>query len=127
MGILVNLGIFSKLVFSGVEKKLSCRDYMPNFTTDESPFTVRLRIGKRQEELALAQSAAPPIKNPSMTGQASTSSTASSGTRWGSKKGQDWMLIGYNVDVESAVQMLPHFSYARFSSVKPENMEVECY
>ncbi|XP_050728957.1 polyphosphoinositide phosphatase-like isoform X2 [Eriocheir sinensis] len=58
----------------------SVRDYMPNFTTDESPFTVRLRLGKRQEELALTQNVAAPIKNPSMTGQASTSSTASSGT-----------------------------------------------
>ncbi|XP_063610918.1 polyphosphoinositide phosphatase-like [Penaeus indicus] len=59
----------------------SVRDYMPNFTTDESPFSVRRRPGKRQEELSRNQSSGSPSqKNPTMTGQASTSSTASSGT-----------------------------------------------
>lgn len=58
----------------------SVRDYMPHFTTDESPFSVRRRPGKRQEELSRSQSTSPAIKNPGMTGQASTSSTASSGT-----------------------------------------------
>ena len=55
---------------------------MPNFTTDESPFSVRRRPGKRQEELSrTVSSGSPSQKNPNMTGQASTSSTASSGTR----------------------------------------------
>ncbi|KAG7160580.1 Polyphosphoinositide phosphatase-like [Homarus americanus] len=59
----------------------SVRDYMPNFTTDESPFSVRRRPGKRQEELSRNQSSTSSSqKNPGMTGQASTSSTTSSGT-----------------------------------------------
>lgn len=59
----------------------SVRDYMPNFTTDESPFSVRRRPGKRQEELSRNHSSSSPSpKNPGMTGQASTSSTTSSGT-----------------------------------------------
>lgn len=59
----------------------SVRDYMPHFTTDESPFSVRRRPGKRQEELSRSHSSGSQSpKNPNMTGQASTSSTASSGT-----------------------------------------------
>ncbi|KAK8406390.1 hypothetical protein O3P69_007227 [Scylla paramamosain] len=61
-------------------KSHSVRDYMPHFTTDESPFSVRRQPGKRQEELSRSQSTSPAIKNPGMTGQASTSSTISSGT-----------------------------------------------
>lgn len=59
----------------------SVRDYMPNFTTDESPFSVRRRPGKRQEELSRNQSSSlSSPKNPGISGQASTSSTTSSGT-----------------------------------------------
>ena len=53
---------------------------MPNFTTDESPFSIRRRPGKRQEELSRGQSVSN-LKNPSMTGQASTSSSTSSEAR----------------------------------------------
>ena len=65
---------------------------MPHFTTDESPFSVRRRPGKRQEELSRSQSASPAIKNPGMTGQASTSSTTSSGTRYA--KTLSWYSCG---------------------------------
>ncbi|CAL4066485.1 unnamed protein product, partial [Meganyctiphanes norvegica] len=56
----------------------SVRDYMPNFTTDDSPFSVRRRPGKRQEELSRNQGISTQ-KNPVMSGKASTESTASSG------------------------------------------------
>jgi len=51
---------------------------MPNFTTDFSPFTVRIRPGKRREELSSKKALA--LRNPSLTGHCSTSSTTS-GTR----------------------------------------------
>lgn len=56
----------------------SVRDFMPHFTTNFSPFAVRIRPGKRREE---SGSKNLNIKNPNMTGQSSTGSTASS-ARW---------------------------------------------
>ncbi|XP_063228139.1 polyphosphoinositide phosphatase isoform X3 [Bacillus rossius redtenbacheri] len=53
----------------------SVRDFMPHFTTNYSPFTMRVRPGRRREETATKGGA---MKNPSMTGQSSTSSTTSS-------------------------------------------------
>ncbi|XP_058795329.1 polyphosphoinositide phosphatase isoform X2 [Phymastichus coffea] len=53
----------------------SVRDFMPHFTTNFSPFVVRIRPGKRRED---SQSRNINFKNPSMTGQCSTSSTPSS-------------------------------------------------
>ncbi|KAL0277006.1 UNVERIFIED_CONTAM: hypothetical protein PYX00_004440 [Menopon gallinae] len=54
----------------------SVRDFMPNFTTNISPFAVRVRPGRRREETGSKTS----MKNPSLTGQCSTSSTTSSGS-----------------------------------------------
>ena len=48
---------------------------MPHFTTNFSPFAVRVRPGRRREE---AGNKNINIKNPSLTGQSSTNSTASS-------------------------------------------------
>ncbi|XP_046388999.1 polyphosphoinositide phosphatase isoform X3 [Ischnura elegans] len=53
----------------------SVRDYMPHFTTNFSPFTVRVRPGRRREE---SSAGGERTKNPSLTGQSSTSSTNSS-------------------------------------------------
>lgn len=53
----------------------SVRDFMPHFTTNFSPFTVRVRPGRRREETGSKNTN---MKNPSLTGQSSTSSTASS-------------------------------------------------
>lgn len=53
----------------------SIRDFMPNFTINYSPFTIRVRPGRRREESAVKGGI---MKNPSLTGQSSTSSTASS-------------------------------------------------
>ncbi|KAF5294867.1 hypothetical protein FQR65_LT10665 [Abscondita terminalis] len=53
----------------------SIRDFMPNFTINYSPFTIRVRPGKRREE---SSNKGGFMKNPSLTGQSSTSSTASS-------------------------------------------------
>lgn len=50
-------------------------DFMPNCTTDYSPFIVRARPGRRSEESTSRGSI---MKNPSLTGQSSTSSTTSS-------------------------------------------------
>ncbi|XP_044255636.1 polyphosphoinositide phosphatase isoform X2 [Tribolium madens] len=53
----------------------SVRDFMPNCTTDYSPFIIRIRPVRRREE-NLNKGLA--MKNPSVTGQSSTSSAASS-------------------------------------------------
>ncbi|XP_012535278.1 polyphosphoinositide phosphatase-like isoform X2 [Monomorium pharaonis] len=53
----------------------SVRDFMPHFTTCYSPFAVRVRPGRRREETGSKNLN---MKNPSMTGQSSTSSTTSS-------------------------------------------------
>lgn len=53
----------------------SVRDFMPNFTTDYSPFIIRIRPVRRREENSNKGFA---MKNPSVTGQSSTSSAASS-------------------------------------------------
>ncbi|XP_018336743.1 polyphosphoinositide phosphatase isoform X2 [Agrilus planipennis] len=53
----------------------SVRDFMPNFTTNYSPFVVRIRPGRRREECGNKDTG---TKNPSLTGQSSTSSTTSS-------------------------------------------------
>jgi len=53
----------------------SVRDFMPHFTTCYSPFAVRVRPGRRREEAGTKNLN---MKNPSMTGQSSTSSTTSS-------------------------------------------------
>ncbi|KAJ8866836.1 hypothetical protein PR048_032697 [Dryococelus australis] len=53
----------------------SVRDFMPHFTTNYSPFSVRVRPGRRREETSTKGGS---MKNPSMTGQSSTSSTTSS-------------------------------------------------
>lgn len=56
----------------------SVRDFMPNSTSNVSPFEVRIRPGRRWEETGAKTS----MKNPSLTGQSSTSSTTSSGSRY---------------------------------------------
>ncbi|EFA02109.1 polyphosphoinositide phosphatase [Tribolium castaneum] len=53
----------------------SVRDFMPNCTTDYSPFIIRIRPVRRREENSNKGFA---MKNPSVTGQSSTSSAASS-------------------------------------------------
>lgn len=53
----------------------SIRDFMPNFTINYSPFTIRVRPVRRREESSNKGGA---MKNPSLTGQSSVSSTASS-------------------------------------------------
>jgi hypothetical protein len=53
----------------------SVRDFMPNCTTDYSPFIIRIRPVRRREENSNKGFV---MKNPSVTGQSSTSSAASS-------------------------------------------------
>lgn len=53
----------------------SIRDFMPNFTTNYSPFTIRVRPVRRREENSNKGNT---MRNPSVTGQSSTSSAASS-------------------------------------------------
>lgn len=52
----------------------SVRDFMPNGTVNCSPFSVRIRPMKKKEESSKMGT----MKNPSVTGQSSVSSTASS-------------------------------------------------
>nr|CAH7715536.1 unnamed protein product [Callosobruchus chinensis] len=53
----------------------SIRDFMPSFTTNYSPFTIRVRPVRRREETSNKSAT---MKNPSVSGQSSTCSTASS-------------------------------------------------
>jgi len=62
-------------LFAFSEINHSVRDYMPNFTTDFSPFSVRVRLGKKREEMSSSKTNLA-TKNPSVAGN-STSSTTS--------------------------------------------------
>lgn len=53
----------------------SFKDFMPNFTTDYSPFSIRIRPVRKRDDIS---SKGNMIKNPSVSGQSSTSSAASS-------------------------------------------------
>jgi len=64
-----------KDLFAFSEINHSVRDYMPNFTTDFSPFSVRVRLGKKREEMSSSKTNLS-MKNPSVAGN-STSSTTS--------------------------------------------------
>jgi len=48
------------------------RDFMPNCVTDFSPFSMRIRPGKKREQISGK------TNNPSMTGHSSTNSAYSS-------------------------------------------------
>ena len=62
-------------LFAFSEINHSVRDYMPNFTTDFSPFSPRVRLGKKREEMISSKTNLA-TKNPSVAGT-STSSTTS--------------------------------------------------
>merc|ERR1719309_1436351 len=62
-------------LFAFSEINHSVRDYMPNFTTDFSPFSARVRLGKKREEMSSSKTNLS-MKNPSVAGN-STSSTTS--------------------------------------------------
>lgn len=62
-------------LFAFSEISHSVRDYMPNFTTDFSPFSARVRLGKKREEMSSSKTNLA-AKNPSVAGN-STSSTTS--------------------------------------------------
>nr|CAD7194683.1 unnamed protein product [Timema douglasi] len=65
----------------------SVRDFMPHFTTSYSPFAVRVRPGRRREETSSKGSSI--SKNPSLTGQSSTSSTTSSASESSSEESEE--------------------------------------
>ena len=62
-------------LFAFSEINHSVRDFMPNFTTDFSPFSPRVRLGKKREEMSSSKTNLA-TKNPSVAGT-STSSTTS--------------------------------------------------
>ena len=62
-------------LFAFSEINHSVRDFMPNFTTDFSPFSARVRLGKKREEMSSSKTNLA-TKNPSVAGT-STSSTTS--------------------------------------------------
>merc|ERR1719318_961345 len=62
-------------LFAFSEINHSVRDFMPNFTTDFSPFSARVRLGKKREEMSSSKTNLA-AKNPSVAGN-STSSTTS--------------------------------------------------
>ena len=61
-------------VFAFHEINHSVRDYMPNFTTDFSPFSPRTRLGKKREEMSSSKTNLA-TKNPSVAGNSTSSST----------------------------------------------------
>nr|CAD7577451.1 unnamed protein product [Timema californicum] len=65
----------------------SVRDFMPHFTTSYSPFAVRVRPGRRREETSSKGNSI--SKNPSLTGQSSTSSTTSSASESSSEESEE--------------------------------------
>ena len=62
-------------LFAFNEINHSVRDFMPNFTTEFSPFSARVRLGKKREEMSSSKTNMF-AKNPSVAGN-STSSTTS--------------------------------------------------
>jgi hypothetical protein len=76
------------------------KDFMPNFTTDPSPFKPRCRPDKRREP----QIGKVPFPNPNLSGQASTSSASSSPSESGSE--EDELDFPFNV-ASSDCESLP--------------------
>jgi hypothetical protein len=62
-------------LFAFAEINHSVRDYMPNCTTDFSPFSVRVRLGKKREEMSSAK-ANLTLKNPNLAGKSTSSNTS---------------------------------------------------
>ncbi|KZS16333.1 polyphosphoinositide phosphatase [Daphnia magna] len=89
----------------GVTISHSVRDFMPNNCgTDFSPFAVRVRPGKRREELSSKNALA--LRNPSLTGQSSTSSTAS-GTSTESEDSSDDEIKPFQPKSEEKADKIP--------------------
>lgn len=62
-------------LFAFSEINHSVRDYMPNCTTDFSPFSPRVRLGKKREEMSSSKTVFA-TKNPSVAGSATSSTTS---------------------------------------------------
>lgn len=91
----------------------SVRDFMPHCTTDYSPFIVRARPGRRREE---STSRGSTMKNPSLTGQSSTSSTTSSASSGGDSEASD-------VEDDQGVPSDTHSTPSSKDSVKTTSFE----
>ena len=120
----------------------SCRDFMPNFTADYSPFSVRFRPGKRKESLMGSSGSKIPPPNPSVSGRASTSS-ASSEMESDSDDEEDSSTDFVNFEVDNSDTESCNYSYGspyrtseiglnfdkRYGSLirKPEQKAVELY
>lgn len=79
---------------------------MPNFTTDYSPFSVRIRPGKRQEESSGKKSnKILSLKNPSILGLSSNNnsanSTTSSETDYSSSEDMSSSMASMNASLHS--------------------------
>uniref|UniRef100_A0A1B6BYX7 SAC domain-containing protein n=1 Tax=Clastoptera arizonana TaxID=38151 RepID=A0A1B6BYX7_9HEMI len=112
---------FSVLKESLAEKiSHSVRDFMPNCVTDYSPFTVRVRPGRRREEATKGGN-----KNPSLTGLSSTSSTTSSGSS-GSESDEEDELDVQITDSHhtSPARDLPTPSLVTFESLFPSMRQI---
>jgi len=62
-------------LFAFAEINHSVRDYMPNCTTDFSPFSVRVRLGKKREEMSSSK-ADLTLRNPNLAGKSTSSNTS---------------------------------------------------
>ena len=85
---------------------------MPKFASNVSPFTPRVRPGRRQEEFG-----AKPEANPNVSGKDSTSSTTSTGSE-GSTSGSDGSDIDGNLDKDDSTGMQRDNSVFQLVSLK---------
>ncbi|KAJ9595423.1 hypothetical protein L9F63_013382, partial [Diploptera punctata] len=99
----------------------SVRDFMPHFTTNFSPFTVRVRPGRRREETS---SKGGTMKNPSLTGQSSTSSTTSSASSSPESEDSDDDDNGHNTDSQLTPSKDSSSDNVTFESLFPSMREV---
>ncbi|KAK9870183.1 hypothetical protein WA026_006270 [Henosepilachna vigintioctopunctata] len=76
----------------------SLKDFMPTYTTDYSPFSIRIRPVRRREDVSTKGNT---MKNPSVTGQSSTGSTGSSTSSSGEESFADDDSL-YTVDSSMA-------------------------
>ncbi|KAJ4450362.1 hypothetical protein ANN_01783 [Periplaneta americana] len=99
----------------------SVRDFMPHFTTNFSPFTVRIRPGRRREETS---SKGGTIKNPSLTGQSSTSSTTSSASSSPESEDSDEEDNDHNTDSQLTPSKDSSSGNITFESLFPSMRQV---
>jgi len=116
-------------LFTFSEINHSVRDYMPHFTTDYSPFSARVRQGKKREEMTMNTNKNKPLaKNPSIAGNSTSSSTSTEEDSDESNENDDddddfEIVSNQNDDVPSQCSSKSS-GYISFASLFPPENEV---